>query len=415
MRSSFDEAIEMIVRNEWGRLLALLATQFRDLDFAEDALQEAVTRAVVTWPERGIPANPAAWLLTTARRVAIDDVRRARTFEQKWLLLETDARFEMNQEMITFDDDIPDERLRLIFTCCHPALSQDTRVMLTLRTLGGLTTAEIASALLKEEATVAQRISRAKRKIRDAGIPFQTPALSDLPERLDTVLNVLYLISNEGFLSSGGQSADRPDLAIEAIRLTRILRGLMPEEPEVRGLLALMVLNHARWPARIGPNGEIVTLGEQDRDRWHRPSIEEGSAELETALRMRRAGPFQLQAAISAVHCGAASSDATDWRQIVALYDLLYRMIPTPIVALNRAIAVAEVAGAQAGLDAIDGMDRLDEIEQYRLLHSTRADLLRRLGRMDDAAAAYRRALDLVENDAERSLLQARLESLTDS
>ncbi|MGH2551892.1 MAG: RNA polymerase sigma factor, partial [Thermomicrobiales bacterium] len=293
-----EQAMNSIVREEWGRLLSLLAYQFRDLELAEDVLQDAVERALSNWPKSGIPDNPAAWLLTTAKRVAIDDFRRTKTFEQKRLLLEADARIAMEEEIVVSDEDIPDERLRLIFTCCHPALNREAQLILTLRTLGGLSTSDIAHALLMAEPTVGQRITRAKRKIRDAGIPFQTPSAADLPDRLDTVLNVIYLIYNEGYVASAGDSLFRVDLATEAIRLGRVLVRLMPDEPEAIGLLALMVLNDSRRDARVDENGVLVTLDDQDRSRWNRAAIVEGTALVERALRMRRAGSYQIQASI---------------------------------------------------------------------------------------------------------------------
>jgi RNA polymerase sigma-70 factor (ECF subfamily) len=410
--TEFDATINHIVRNEWGRLLSLLAYQFRDLELAEDVLQDAVERALNHWPRSGIPANPAAWLLTTAKRAAIDQHRRVKTFEQKRLLLEADARIAMEEEIVVHDEEIPDERLRLIFTCCHPALSREAQLILTLRTLGGLTTAEIAHALLMAEPTVGQRITRAKRKIRDAGIPFQTPSAADLPDRLDTVLNVLYLIYNEGYVASGGASLFRVDLAAEAIRLGRVLAQLMPDEPEALGLLALMLLNDSRRDARVDEAGVLITLDDQDRTRWNRLAIDEGTALVERALRMRRVGIYQLQAAISAVHCQAGTASDTDWREIVALYDLMMTVAPTPIVALNRAVAVSMADGPEWGLLAIAEIERLAELEEYHLLHSTRADMLRRAGRPREARGEYERAIALTSNQAERGFLTRRVASL---
>ncbi len=407
-----DPHIAEIVRNDWGRLLAILAVQFRDLDLAEDVLQEAATRALNVWPERGTPDNPVAWLLTTARRIAIDELRRSRTLRQKQLLLEAELMIPRPFDPVEFDDDIPDERLRLIFTCCHPALGREAQVMLTLRTLGGLTTVEIARAMLMAETTVGQRISRAKRKIRDAGIPYQTPSLVDLPHRLDAVLSVLYLIYNEGYLASAGETVDRLDLANESIRLTRNLLDLLPNEPEIAGLLALMLLNQARRPARIDSNGVLVTLAEQDRSRWRRTEIDAGTALLERALKERKAGPYQIQAAISALHCEAERPEETDWAQIVALYDLLVRIAPSPIIELNRAVAIAERSGAESGLEAIATIARIAELDSYRFLHSTRAELLRRTGDPGRARAAFERALELTTNEAERAFLLGRMASL---
>jgi len=410
--TELDAAINHIVRNEWGRLLSLLAYQFRDLELAEDVLQDAVERALNHWPRSGVPANPAAWLLTTAKRAAIDQHRRVKTFEQKRLLLEADARIAMEEEIVVNDEEIPDERLRLIFTCCHPALSREAQLILTLRTLGGLTTAEIAHALLMAEPTVGQRITRAKRKIRDAGIPFQTPSAADLPDRLDTVLNVLYLIYNEGYVASGGDSLFRVDLAAEAIRLGRVLVQLMPDEPEALGLLALMLLNDSRRDARVDDSGVLITLDDQDRTRWNRIAIDEGTALVERALRMRRIGVYQLQAAISAVHCQANAAAETDWREIVALYDLLLAIAPTPIVALNRAVAISMAEGPEWGLLAIAEIERLAELEEYHLLHSSRADMLRRAGRPREARGEYERAIELTSNNAERLFLIRRVKAI---
>ena len=410
--TQLDQTISTIVREEWGRLLSLLAYQFRDLELAEDVLQDAVERALSHWPRSGIPDNPAAWLLTTAKRVAIDHRRRLKTFEQKRLLLEADARIAMEEEIIVSDEDIPDERLRLIFTCCHPALNREAQLILTLRTLGGLSTSDIAHALLMAETTVGQRITRAKRKIRDAGIPFQTPSAADLPDRLDTVLNVLYLIYNEGYVASQGDALFRVDLATEAIRLGRVLVRLMPDEPEAIGLLALMILNDARRDARVDATGMLVTLEDQDRSRWNRAAIEEGVALVDRALRMRRVGPYQIQAAISAIHCQAETPDATDWPQIVALYDVMMSLADTPVVALNRAVAISMAHGPERGLEAIDRIDRLNDLDEYHLLHSTRADLLRRAGRSAEAVAEYRRAIELTNNNAERGFLTRRVASL---
>lgn len=407
-----EQAINRIVREEWGRLLSLLAYQFRDLELAEDVLQDAVERALSHWPRNGVPDNPAAWLLTTAKRAAIDQRRRVKTFEQKRLLLEADARIAMEEEIVVSDEDIPDERLRLIFTCCHPALNREAQLILTLRTLGGLSTSDIAHALLMAEATVGQRITRAKRKIRDAGIPFQTPSAADLPDRLDTVLNVLYLIYNEGYVASQGDALFRVDLATEAIRLGRVLVRLMPDEPEAIGLLALMILNDARRDARVDANGVLVTLEDQDRSRWNQAAIEEGTALVDRALRMRRAGPYQIQAAISAIHCQAATPDDTDWAQIVALYDVMMTIAATPIVALNRAVAVSMAEGPEQGLLAIAQIERIGDLEEYHLLHSTRADLLRRAGRGHEALVEYQRAIELTNNNAERGFLSRRVASL---
>ena len=405
-----DEALVSIVRDEWGRLLAALTLQFGDLSQAEDALQDAVETAFRRWPVTGAPANPAAWLMTCARRRMIDHIRRAQTLNAKLPLL----AFEMAtlEDIIIDTEEIPDERLRLIFTCCHPALNQEAQIALTLRTLGGLSTTEIAHALLIAEPTVGQRISRAKRKIREAGIPFETPAAADLPDRLETVLEVLYLVYNEGYVASEGRLLFRVDLATEAIRLGHVLVRLMPDEPEALGLLALMLLNDARRDARIDCNGELVTLDQQDRSRWNRDSIVEGTELVDRALRMRRPGLYQLQAAISALHCQAEAPGETDWLQIVALYDVMMTIAPTPIVALNRAAAVSMAEGPDQGLIALAHIDQLDQLEDYHLLHASRADMLRRAGRFTEARAAYERAIALTNNTTERGFLARRASSL---
>jgi len=342
----------------------------------------------------------------------IDHIRRAQSLSAKLPLLAFEKIVATLEDTIIDTEEIPDERLRLIFTCCHPALNQEAQIALTLRTLGGLSTTEIAHALLIAEPTVGQRISRAKRKIREAGIPFETPAAADLPDRLDAVLHVLYLIYNEGYVASEGKLLFRVDLATEAIRLGRVLVRLMPDEPEAMGLLALMLLNDARRDARVDANGELVTLDEQDRTRWDRRSITEGTRLVDRALRMRRPGLFQLQAAISALHCQAETSDDTDWRQIVALYDVMMTIAPTPIVALNRAAAVSMAEGPEAGLVAIAQIDQLDQLEEYHLLHASRADMLRRAGQLIEARSAYERAIALTNNSTERGFLARRVSSL---
>ncbi len=406
------EIVDRIYRDDSRRVLATLIRLFGDFDIAEEALHDAFIAAIERWPVEGVPANPRTWLVSAGRFKAIDQLRRRAAFEER--LPEIERRLsELSAEepVLTESGDIADDRLRLVFTCCHPALSTDAQVALTLHTIGGLTTEEIAHAFLVAPPTLAQRIVRAKSKIRDAGIPYEIPGRDQLPDRLDSVLATLYLIFNEGYSATFGTSVTRADLCAEAIRLTRLLVELLPE-PEAIGLLAMMLLHDSRRSARTTDDGDLLVLEEQDRSRWNREQIREGVTLTERALRSRSLGPYAIQAAIAAVHGDAARASETDWAQIVVLYDLLLNMIPSPVVELNRAVAIAMKDGPARGLDLINALLARGELANYHLAHSARADLLRRLEHMSDALAAYATALELTTQEPERRFIERRIAAL---
>jgi RNA polymerase sigma-70 factor, ECF subfamily len=406
-----EAAVTEAFKHEWGRIVASLIRMTGDWDLAEECTQDAFTTALARWPADGIPDRPGAWLTTTARNRALDKLRRSKNEAAK--LKEAAMLAEPAQPADSGDSGVTDDRLRLIFTCCHPALSLEARVALTLRTLAGLTTAEIARAFLVPEPTMAKRLVRAKNKIKDAGIPYRVPPAHLLPDRMSGVLAVLYLLFNEGYAATAGTGLVRGDLCTEAIRLTRVLTSLMPAEPEANGLLALMLLTDARRAARLDADGEVVTLDKQDRTRWDKAEIEEGIAFLDAALRHRRAGQYQLQAAIAACHASAADPDDTDWAEIALLYGQLRRLLPSPVVELNRAVAVAMADGPAAGLAIVNALDADRQLTDYHLLAATRADFLRRLGRLDEAAESYRQALQQVATEPERRFLIRRLTEVT--
>ena len=403
--------IDSLYSSESRRILATLIRLLGDFDVAEDALHDAFAAAAEQWPKEGIPTNPRAWLVSTGRFRAIDDMRRRSRFDSSLEHVADKLQAETPDPADILDESVEDDRLRLIFTCCHPALAPDARVALTLREVCGLTTEEIARAFLTAPSTLAQRIVRAKAKIREARIPYRVPAPSDLPGRLDAVLHVVYLVFNEGYSATAGGAVTRSDISGEAIRLGRLLIGLLPE-PEVIGLLALMLLQESRRTARMSPNGDLILLDDQDRSLWNQEMIKEGVALVERALRIRGFGAYTIQAAIAAVHAEAQTAGKTDWRQIVLLYDLLLRVEPSPVVELNRAVAVAMRDGPQEGLKLIDALLGRGELTDYHLAHSARGELCRRLGKIADAKASYNRALELTRQEPERRFLEEMIRTL---
>ena len=414
MVSDVHATIDTLYRSDWGRIVATLIRLVNDFDVAEEAVQEAFTAAVDQWPAAGIPDAPRAWIIQTARHKAIDRIRRRARLEEKVKSYASSRPMQTADEQAYEADEIPDDRLRLIFTCCHPALAHEAQVALTLRMLGGLETDEIARAFLVPVATMAQRLVRAKNKIRSAGIPYSVPATGDMPERLDAVLTVIYLIFNEGYAATRGDSLVRTDLCAESIRLAHVVTSLMAPQspPEANGLLALMLLHDSRRDARLDAAGDIILLEDQDRRRWNQPQILEALRIVEGFPAGAAVGPFALQAAIAAVHCRASKAEDTNWPLIRQLYMLLERVQPSPIVSLNRAVAVAMVEGPQAGLALIDSLAAAGDLDGYHLLHAARADFLRRLGLPADAAKSYARALELATNASERRFLERRMREM---
>ncbi|MDX6546879.1 MAG: polymerase sigma-70 factor, subfamily [Gaiellales bacterium] len=406
-------AVDLVFREEFGRAVALLTRVLGDIDLAEDAVQDAYTTAVARWPVDGVPDNPRAWIVTVARNRAIDRLRRARALQEHTEQLARRTEVEMGAYQDVDDDSIPDERLRLMFTCCHPALAPEAQVALTMRLVAGLTVAEVARALLSTEPAVAQRLVRAKRKLRVAGVPFRMPLDQDIPDRLAIVLSVIYLVFNEGYVATSGDDLRRDDVAGEAIRLGRVLVALMPDESEAIALLALMLLHHSRRHARADAAGELVLMADQDRSLWDAEQIDEGLELAARALRMSPTpGGYALQAAIAAVHGHSRLSGITDWSQIAALYGVLMGVAPSPVVELNRAAALSMADGPASGLAAVERLAGSGALADHHLLHATRADLLARLQRRDEAAAAYARAIELADNGAERRFLERRLAAL---